>query len=300
MRWILALLALLAGTPATADVTIPAAVISDPEPDKLNPASTTAFGIPTGGVEINAVIFRAAGAGAHPTVIVLHGWPGNERNLDISRSAQRAGWNAVTFSYRGSWGSPGEWTFAHCAEDTEAALAYLRRPEVAQRFGIDPERIAVVGHSLGGWLAVRLASVDRNLLGAAAISAPDMGVFGMGAAKDSAFALRVAEGNNRALAGSTPKRAIAELVANGPQWTFAKMLPGLKGQQLLVLSSDDNWKPDAAALTACAKEAGALVESHHAATDHAWSDQRILLQAHVINWLENLLAQPAETSDRGN
>ncbi len=296
MRWMFALLALMSGTPAVADVTIPAAVISDPVPDRLNPAATIPFGIPTGGVEVNAVLFRAAGAGAHPTVIVLHGWPGNERNLDIARSAQRAGWNAVTFSYRGAWGSPGEWTFAHTVEDTEAALAYLRRPEVAERLGVDPEKIAVVGHSLGGWLAIRLASVDRKLLGAAAISAPDMGVFGMGAAKDRAFALRVAQGNSRGLASSTPERAIDELVANGPQWTFARMLPGLEGQRLLVLSSDDNWVKDALALAEGAREAGAVVESHHAATDHAWSDKRILLQAHVINWLEKLVAPRARTS----
>jgi pimeloyl-ACP methyl ester carboxylesterase len=296
MKRSLAILALLAGAPAAAEITIPKAVISDPVPDKANPAATLGFGIPSGGVEINAVIYKAAGAGAHPTVIVLHGWPGNEKNLDIARSAQRAGWNAVTFSFRGAWGSPGDWSFAHTAEDTEAALAYLRRPEVAQRFAIDPEMIAVVGHSLGGWLAVRLASVDRNLLGAAAISAPDMGVFGIGAAKDRNFALRVAEGNNRALAGSTPERAIDELVANGPKLTFAQMLPALKGQRLLVLSSDDNWRDDAKALAEGAAAAGAIVERHHAETDHSWSDKRILLQAHVINWLESLLVPPAQTA----
>lgn len=87
MKQSLAILALLAGAPAAADITIPPAVISDPVPDKANPAATTGFGIPTGGVEINAVLYMAAGAGAHPTVIVLHGWPGNEKNLDIARSA---------------------------------------------------------------------------------------------------------------------------------------------------------------------------------------------------------------------
>lgn len=120
-----------------------------------------------------------------------------------------------------------------------------------------------------------------------------MGVFGIGAASDRTLALRVAEGNNRALAGSTPERAIEELVANGPQWTFARMLPALRGQRLLVLSSDDNWRENAKALAEGGDAAGALVERHHAATDHSWSDKRILLQAHVINWLDSLLASPA-------
>ncbi|MDO8912512.1 MAG: hypothetical protein Q8N10_08825 [Phenylobacterium sp.] len=32
---------------------------------------------------------------------------GNEKNLDLAQAVRRAGWNAVTFNYRGSWGSPG-------------------------------------------------------------------------------------------------------------------------------------------------------------------------------------------------
>lgn len=290
MRWMIALLAALAAAPAAAQVAIPPAVISDPAPDKANPAATIAFSLPTHGEEVNAVMFTAAGAGAHPTVIVLHGWPGNEKNLDIARSAQRAGWNALTFNYRGAWGSPGTWTFAHTAEDTEAALAYLRRPDVAQRFGIDTRRIAVVGHSLGGWLAVRLAAKDRGLIGAAAISAPDMGTFGMAAARDRAAALPVAAGNTRALAGSTPDRAIDELIARGPEWTFAKMLPALAGQRLMVLGSNDPWREVAAQLAKDAAAAGALVDYAEVDTDHAWSDRRIMLQALVINWLERLKA----------
>lgn len=290
MRCMIALLSLLAAAPAAAQVAIPPAVISDPAPDKVHPAATVAFSLPTGGEEVNAVMFTAAGAGAHPTVIVLHGWPGNEKNLDIARSAQRAGWNALTFNYRGSWGSPGIWTFAHTVEDTEAALAYLRRPDVVQRFGIDTARIAVVGHSLGGWLAVRLVAKDRGLIGAAAISAPDMGAFGIAAAKDRAAALPVAAGNTRALAGSTPDLAIDELIAHGPEWTFAKMLPGLAGQRLMVLGSNDPWRGVAAQLAKDAAAAGALVEYVDVDTDHAWSDRRITLQALVINWLETLKA----------
>ena len=285
--WIIMLI-VLTGFPATAQVQIPTAVNSDPEPDKANPAATIAFSIPTGGVEVNALLYRAAGAGPHPTVFVLHGWPGNEKNFDIARSAQRAGWNAITFNYRGSWGSPGNWTFAHTTEDTEAALVYVRRKEVAERFGIDPKKIAVVGHSLGGWLSIRLAAVDGGLLGAAAISAPDMGGQGIAAAKDRNAAMPIAIANTRALAGSTPDRATDELIARGPEWTYEKMLPGLKGQRLLVLSSDDGFGHYSDALSTGATAAGAQVERHHAQTDHAWSDRRILLQAYVINWLETL------------
>ena len=82
--------------------------------------------IPTGGVRINGVAYLAAGAGAHPTLVLFHGLPGNEQNLDLAQAVRRAGWHVVTLHYRGSWGSPGSFRFAHTLEDARAVLAYLR------------------------------------------------------------------------------------------------------------------------------------------------------------------------------
>ena len=39
--------------------------------------------IPTGDVKINGVFYLAAGKQPHPTVIILHGVPGIEQNLDV-------------------------------------------------------------------------------------------------------------------------------------------------------------------------------------------------------------------------
>ena len=72
-------------------------------------------------MEINGVAYLAGGAGPHPTVILLHGLPGNEKNLDLAQAIRRDGWNAVTFNYRGSWGSPGVFRFGQNLEDADAA-----------------------------------------------------------------------------------------------------------------------------------------------------------------------------------
>jgi hypothetical protein len=39
--------------------------------------------------------------------LICHGLPGNEKHLDLAQAVRRAGWLAVTFNYRGSWGSQG-------------------------------------------------------------------------------------------------------------------------------------------------------------------------------------------------
>src|ERR1700749_1821655 len=102
---------------------LPAAVTTDPPPDKDHPAHFVPFALPVGGVNVNAVIYIPSGAEPHPTVVLLHGLPGVENNVDLAQAIRRAGWNVVLFHYRGSWGSPGHFTFAHCLEDAKAAVA---------------------------------------------------------------------------------------------------------------------------------------------------------------------------------
>jgi dipeptidyl aminopeptidase/acylaminoacyl peptidase len=148
---------------ATAWAASPA--ISDPPIDPVHPASLEAFVMPAHDGAMNAVLYRAAGAGDHPTLLLLHGFPGNEQNLDLAQAARRAGWNVLTLHYRGSWGSPGAFSFGHAAEDAHTALAWLRAPENVARFAIDPARIAVAGHSMGGFMAADAAADDPKVVG---------------------------------------------------------------------------------------------------------------------------------------
>ena len=96
------------------------------------PASMQSFQIPSHGALINGFVYVAAGPGPHPVVVLLRGFPGNERNLDLAQDMRRAGWDVLSFDYRGSWGSSGEFSFSHAVEDTAAAVAYLRTPAMAR------------------------------------------------------------------------------------------------------------------------------------------------------------------------
>ena len=158
---------------------VPAAIFTDPPADAAHPAAMAVLHIPSHGVLINGLVYRPSGAGPFPTLVICHGLPGNEKNLDLAQAVRRAGWNAVTFNYRGSWGSPGVYRFAQNREDADSVLAYLRDPAIATRLGIDTKRIAIVGHSMGGWVTVHTAAHDHALVGAILISAADMGSMAM-------------------------------------------------------------------------------------------------------------------------
>src|SRR5436309_12723467 len=123
---------------------LPAAIFTDAPADAAHPARSEVLHIPSGGVAINGLAYIAAGAGPHPTLVLLHGLPGNEKNLDLAQAVRRAGWNVVTFNYRGSWGSPGTFSFRGNIADTKAVLAYVRAPANAAKLGVDTKKLVLM------------------------------------------------------------------------------------------------------------------------------------------------------------
>lgn len=276
--------------PAAAAPDIPAAIYTDPAPDPAHPAAMEVVHIPSGGVEINGVVYIASGAGPHPTVILCHGLPGNEKNLDLAQAMRRAGWTVVTFNYRGSWGSPGDYRFAQNLEDADAVLAFARDPANAVKLRIDPKRLVVIGHSMGGWVTALTAAKDKGLLGAAMISAANLGRFGK-SPRDQLAAAMLANGQE-ALAGTSPEIMADEMIANADRFDFMKAAPALAAANLFILSSDDGLAPGTDALANAIRQSGGTrLKTLHVATDHSWSDARIRLGSEILAWLAALNAQ---------
>lgn len=262
---------------------VPQVISADPPRDSANPARMEVLHIPSGGVAINGVAYIAAGADRHPTLILFHGLPGNEKNMDVAQAVRRAGWNVIAASYRGSWGNPGVFRFGGNLEDAEAILAFARDSANARRLGIDPARIVLAGHSMGGWVTALTASRHPELLGAIMVSAADIG-------KAGAIPLerRVAlmSRNMESLAGVTAQGMAEELGEGAPRWRLELAAPGLAHLPMLVLTSNDGLARDVEPLVRRLRELGnANVTTAHQATDHSWSDSRIALQVSIVEWL---------------
>lgn len=260
-------------------------VPTDPPHDPAHPARSEVLHIPSSGLEINGLAYVASGQGVHPTLVICHGWPGNEKNLDLAQAVRRAGWNAITFNYRGSWGSPGEFHFSQVSEDAAAVVGWLRRPEVAAKLGVDTRRIVMAGHSMGGWATARAAAADSTLLGAILIAPADMGGLGM---RPRADVIKAALGNSETLATS-PEKMADELMAQADAFALTQTAPGLAKIPVLVLTADDGGAGRADALVAAIRaHGGTHVQTQHFATDHAWNDSRLALQSAIIKFLQTL------------
>jgi uncharacterized protein len=275
---------------------LPSAITTDPAPDKANPAVMETFQIPSHGVMLNALAYIATGAGPHPVVILLHGFPGNEKNLDLAQTIRRAGWDVLYFDYRGSWGSPGNFSFAHSIEDTQSAIAFLRDPANAKKLRADPAYIVLIGHSMGGFMARYTAAQDPAIKAVGLISAADMGVDRMQSIPADhrseailPLAEHLAAEGMAPLAGCTPESLAQEVVTNATAWNVPNLAPKLATRPILVLTSDDGLAPSNDAFVQALHKAGNNnVTAIHMTTDHSYSDHRIALQQAVLQTLGSL------------
>lgn len=263
------------------------------QPDR---AAMEAVQVPSHGVSMNGIVYVAAGAGPHPVVVLLHGFPGNEQNLDLAQEIRRAGWDVLFFHYRGSWGSPGEYSFSNGIEDTAAAVAYLRDPAVAKKLRADPSRIVLLGHSVGGFNAVQAGSADAKVMAIGIISAADMG------GRVPAHLPKMAEGIARKriaealasqgmapLAGCTPETLAQDVLDHASAWRFDGKAASIAPRPFLAITSDDGNAASNDALADAIRKAGdTQVTTQHFATDHSYSDKRLEMSAAVIAWLKTL------------
>jgi uncharacterized protein len=124
---------------------------------KDNPAGMLEFSIPSEGNMLSSIMYTPNGKEKHPTLILAHGLPGNERNLDIAQLVRARGWNVIYFNYTGSWGSPGIFGLENCVKDIINVVAYCNKYQDSLK--IDTSRISLLGHSMGAWASLR--SMER-------------------------------------------------------------------------------------------------------------------------------------------
>ena len=103
------------------------------------------------GHRLLGTLYLARGSEPKPTALLLHGCPGLQQNGDLAVALRDRGWNSLIFHYRGSWGSGGRYDLRTVPADVTAAVDHISSGAYPP---VDPRRLAVIGHSLGGWAAI--------------------------------------------------------------------------------------------------------------------------------------------------
>jgi pimeloyl-ACP methyl ester carboxylesterase len=244
---------------------------------------------------MNAMVYLPSGRGPHPAIVMMHGLPGDEQNLDLAQVLRRAGWVVVAFHYRGSWGSEGAFSFEGAYADGSAAIAWLEEPRTANALRIDPGRIVILGHSLGGYVAASTCAAHGELQGCILLTPWDLSstarsVAAMSAAARDRFATRDFAGIDGRVSGATSKSLTDILARDGQRWQLAKFAPRLAKRPLLVILATRDGDDDKALdlLPALRAQHAIQLSVVTLESDHSFNDHRIALEVSVLSWLEGL------------
>jgi uncharacterized protein len=228
------------------------------------------------GHRLVGTFYLARGDGPKPTALLLHGCPGLEKNLDLAVTLRDRGWNALIFHYRGCWGSAGRYDLRTIPRDVTAAVGYLAGSPL-----VDPGRIAVVGHSLGGWAAIVTAAAEPRLRAVA--------VYGAAARLGGTLTLspELIEREFTRFLAATPAEFAAQRDEAAARTSALDAVAGISPRPLLIVhGTEDRWVPteQARELRDRAGPRTRYVEVDGA--NHAFAWHRRPLRVLIWSWLD--------------
>jgi len=267
---------------------------TDPHPDHevsidRHPGDEGIAGVTfdSGGHRLVGTVYLARGDEPKPTALLLHGCPGLEKNLDLAALLRDRGWNSLLFHYRGCWGSAGRYDLRTIPRDVTGAVDFLAACPL-----VDSDRIAVVGHSLGGWAAIMTAAAEPRLRAVA--------VYGAAARLGANLRLdpdQVQHEFTRFLA-TTPGEFAAQWAEAAQRMDALEAVAAISPRPLLVVhGTEDRWVPveHARELSARAGPPSRYVEVDGA--NHSFSWHRAELRDLIADWLSQTCGRELARQD---
>ena len=200
------------------------------------------------------------------------------------------------FNYRGTWGSAGQFSAQNAIDDVEAALAFVRSEDARSAYRVDSTRLALVGHSFGGFTAAMGAANDSGVRCLGFLAGANLGVLGRAVAADPAIAQGVREALGVAMHPTAgPVRgdldaALAQLADRAEEFDLVERASSFGDRPVLLVAATNDvlsvkammHDPLVAALRAV--DASAVTEVVFE-SDHYFSGQRIALARALVEWL---------------
>jgi len=203
------------------------------------------------GVLLKGKFYVAEGEGIFPTVILLHGFPGNENDvLGIGNKLSQSGMNALTFNYSGTYQSQGLASFENQQKDIQAAFDFIHHLENINQYKIDTTLIYLGGWCHGGGMALAYVINHPEIKTVFSIAGNDFGEFMREYARnpemqkmiDQMFdSITAPKGPVRFESGATLKEMAAVGIENiNPMFDIRKNAPILAQKDILLICGWDD------------------------------------------------------------
>ena len=279
------------------------------DPSSINwdhPMESHGFVVKSNGFKLFGAIYTAQGKGPHPTILLLHGFPGYEKNLDLMQTLRRAGFNIVIFHYRGSWGSEGDFSFEHVLEDCKEMVRYLLHQSSNPEYRIDINNIILAGHSMGGFATLMTVLKFPEIRYAISIAGWNLGVAGKQLRQGGDDGITLREMFHECtipLAGTSSETLISEAIEKSDHWDLIdRGMDFMPKSVLLVTGTRDMI----CRRTIHHDNLAQAIRKHHGSSltelvledTHSFPHTRNALAEGILWWLENQGLAPVPNDDK--
>ena len=253
------------------------------------------------GITLDGKIFPVDGQGPFPTVLLLHGFPGNESDvLGIGKKLQDAGIVSLTFNYSGTYRSEGEYSMEKTPLDIEAAFKFLVSPSSINTYKLDTTNITLGGYSYGGGMSLTYATRKPEIKKIFSIAGTDHGEFFRQYFGNEEFAsfidgmfeqLKAPNGPVKFETGKMPKDTTPELIAQADSTIdLRKSVPLLLDRQILLIAGIDDpvvtMESHMLPLYRTFQAQKASIKFVTVQDDHSFQRSRDVIAKTLINWIK--------------
>ena len=170
-----------------------------------------------------------------PCVLMFHGFAGFGRFDDVGQALCRAGCVVLIPHHRGAWGSQGKYSVSNCVQDAAGLVKYVKNPEFQKKYGIDPDAVFLIGHSMGGNTVLNAATEIPGVRGIVMLAPCDIGTMYRQTPKDKMKNFMI-ENGLEVLRTDGFEEVYTDLGSHAEQYAFPNAAKKLKNVRLFLVT----------------------------------------------------------------
>lgn len=250
------------------------------------------------GSKIHGIFYPANINKLAPTLILLHGSPGNDKEpLGLGTKMMQEGINALAFNYRGTWASEGFFSPKNSLQDVNSAAAFLLSPNTINEFSIDTTNLFIAGYSYGGNIALMGSLNNPSLKKVISIGGADLSEIARLIKNDESFrkyfenTIEERRLNSEMVRSQSGKAMAEELLSAMDEFDFVKRAKELAQKDILLIGG---WLDKQSTLEghilplyrALQENKAENIEIEMFNDNHSFKNVREALAKKIISWIK--------------